>query len=302
MITAFIAVAAAGCAFFLLRWAQLSAAARNLTQIERAQVVLEEARARETRLSWRERLARELTRNGYRGDLFPFFLALCFLYLAVVVGLRLFGVADWLGVLVGLPASGLAVWAAAQSMATRRRRLFNRQLLQLLELVAGQIEGGVGAQKALAAVVPNMQEPLKAEMNAVLDAQVASKDLISSIRELADRYPSRAFDMFISALEIDRAEGHAIGPALHQAASILNREFELSAEARAEVSQTKSEFFSVLAILGVVCAKMVFGGDPATQAAFFSPLGLIILIAAAGNVALGVVRALRLLNRARGDV
>lgn len=302
MIALFIAVAAGGCAFFLLRWAQLRKTYTSLTQIEQMQVKLEEARQRETQLTWRQKLTAELVRNGYKGDLFPFVAAMGFLYLAVVLVLRVLGLSDILGIAVGVPVSAGAVWLGAQWLATRRRRKFNRQLLQMLELVAGQIEGGVGAQKALTAVVPNMQEPLRSEMTAVLDAQAASKDLISGVRALAARYPSRAFDMFISALEIDQAEGHAIGPALHQAAEILARDFELSAEASAEISQTKMEFFSVLGVLGLICARLILGGDDTAKEAYFSPVGTLFLLGGAAIVAWGVVRALRLLNKARGDV
>lgn len=294
-------LAAAGSVFFLVRGFQLQAGYRNLSQIEVKRAELEEARAREEKTTPIERLRAYLRKQGWEGDLFPFVAAMGFLYLLLLVVLRVVNVPYEIGALLALPGSAGVAWTVAAAAARQRRRRFNYQLTELLELVASQIESGNGAQKALQTVVPNMQEPLRTEMNKVLDAQVASKDLIGSMRELADRYPSRAMSMFIAALEIDRAEGQAIGPALHQSAELLKRDFALAAEAGAEISQTRGEFFAVIGIMGGISVYMIFSGDETSRAAYTSFAGLAIVAVGFANVLVGVWRFLRLLNNARGD-
>lgn len=299
--TLLLGLSATGAVFFLLRGIQMRAGLRGLSQLEIKRAELEEARAKAEKVPAKERLRVELRRHGYEGDLFPFTAAMGFLYLLLMVLLHLTGLSYSIGALIALPASAATVWAASAWAAQARRRRFNHQLVDLLELVAGQIEGGNGAQKALSNVVGNMPEPIRGEMIRVLDAQMLSKDLIAAMRELAERYPSRAMSMFISALEIDRAEGHAIGPALHQAAELLKRDFSLAAEANAEISQTRGEFFAVVGIIGGIAAQLLFGSDPTAREAYTSLIGLTVVGLATANLGFGVFRFVRLLNVIRGD-
>jgi tight adherence protein B len=293
-------LAVAGTLFFLVRGIQMRSSFKDQSKLEIKRAELDAARARDEKLSPRQRFRAALIRAGYDGDMFPFVALMAFLYLAVTASLHVIGMSTLTSSLAALPAAGAVVISYNTYVSSLRRRRFNEQLVELLELIAGQIEAGSGAQKALETVVPTMQEPLRGEMSRVLDAQVASKDLIGAIRELSVRYPSRAFELFIAALEIDRADGHAIGPALHQSADLLKGEFRLAAEANAELSQSRMEFLLILAILGGIGAKMLFSGDPQRHAAYVSPIGLILVIVAGANVAFGVFRFLRMINNIRG--
>jgi Flp pilus assembly protein TadB len=291
----------AGAIFFLVRGFQLRAGLKNLSQLETKRAELDEARAKENKQPVRVRLRRKLVAAGYDGDVFPFAAAVAFLYLAAVVGLHILGLGTLLAAVVALPASAALLWWIAMWTNTSRRRRFNTQLIDMLDAVAGQITAGTGAQKALSTVVPNMQEPLRGEMSKVLDAQLATKDLIGSIRVLRDKYPSRAFNLFIAALEIDQADGQAIAPALQQAAELLKADQRLMAEASAELSQQRGEFFLILGILAGIAAFLVLGHDPQRQAAYTSPMGIAVLSLAVGNVAFGIYRLMRILRKIRGE-
>lgn len=290
----------AGTVFFLSRAVQMRTSYRSMSRVEARRVELEAAAERERRPSVQQRARRWVLSMGYDGDIFPFAAAMAFLYLAVTVGLTALSVPHTLAYLAGLPASFAAVAFTAKLITAQRRKRFNTQLVDLLELVAGQIEGGTGAQRALAVVVPTMSDPIRSEMLAVLDAQLSTKDLVVSMTELAERYPSRAFSMFISALEIDKADGHAIGPAIRQAANLLNTDFQLRAEALAEASQQRSEFFFILAGLGALTGYLLLSADEAHMEAYLSPVGLIGLTVGAVNVLWGVVRVTKLFRRIQG--
>lgn len=296
-----ILLAVAGTAFFLARAVQMHSGRKALSQLEIKRIELEAERERSEKPSLRDRIRSQVFALGYDGDVFPFAAALAFLYLAMSVSLTLANFPNTLAYLAALPASVLVIWSAAKWSASRKRKKFNVQLVELLDLVAGQIEGGAGAQRALTVVIPTMQEPLRGEMNRVLNRQMATKDLVGSMRELAERYPSRAFELFISALEIDQADGHAIGPAIRQAAGLLNSDFQLRSEAVAEVSQQRGEFFIILTVLGVLGGYMLFGGDTARNEAYTSPMGLIALSASILNVIWGCWRMLTMLRNLQGD-
>lgn len=294
-------IAVGGTAFFLVRAVQSQYSYKSMSNLEVKRVELEAARERDEKPKLKQRAREQLYALGYDGDVFPFAAALAFLYLAICVALTLTNVPTAVAYVAGLPVSVLAIWAFAKSTTARKRKKFNSQFVDMLELVAGQIEGSNGAQRALNMVVPTMQEPLRGEMIRVLNRQAATKDLIGALRELAQRYPSRAFELFISAMEIDQADGHAIAPAIRQAASLLNSDFQLRSEALAEIAQQRGEFFIILGVLGALGGYMIFGGDESRLEAYLSPVGLIALSASLANVLWGCWRMLTMLRNLQGD-
>lgn len=294
-------VGIAGTVFFLLRAAQMRTQYRSMSQLEAKRVELEAERARAAQPTLRERVWAWVYSLGYDGEVFPFAAALAFLYLTVATGLQVLSVAPTVAYVAALPASALVIYGAAKAIASRKRKRFNAQLVELLEMVAGQIEGGTGAQRALTMVVPTLADPLRSEMLRVLDQQVATKDLVGAMRDLYERYPSRAFALFISALEIDQEAGHAIAPAIRQAAGLLNADFQLRAEAVAEVAQQRGEFFIILAVMGAMAGYLLITADETRMAAYTSPVGLIAIAASLGNVVWGVWRILTMLRKLAGD-
>lgn len=281
-------------AYALVGWYYAHSALRSMTAIERANAQIADARRKETRPKPKERLQQELARRGYRGDLTPVLAAMTFVYLISILILRALGVGDLVGVAIALPLSlGVAV-AGLSQMVTRRRRKFNVQLLQALTLLAAQVEAGNGAQRAIEQIIPSLQDPIRAELAATMDATVASKDLVGAMRDLERRYPSKAFRMFIAALEIDQAKGGRLEPALRQAAATLQRDFDLSKEAQAEISQTKAEFVAIVGIIGLITVSMVVGGGQTARDAYFNPVGLIFVVIALANFGLGIARALKI--------
>lgn len=295
------AVCLAAFTYFIVRFVQLRSTYRGMTPIEQRYAEIHETRAQSDKVSVRERIRLEMRRLGLAEDLFPLYAALAFLYIAVAVPLRLTGLGEMVTMLAAIPVAGVAAWGLIVWRAQRRRGAFNKQLIDLLDLVNGQILGGVGAERALNMVTPRMPDPIRTEMLATLSAGQAGKDLLGAMRELAGRYPSRAFDMFIAALEIDRAQGAAVGPALTQASALLKRDFALAAEAKAEIAQTKFEFLGVAGIVVGLCAYLVFGSGPENREAYSSAAGVIALAIGAGNVALGGFRFFRMMNKVKGD-
>lgn len=283
-------------------WIVSRRALRHMTAIEKANARIEEAKLKDEKLPRKERLRLWLLRRGYRGDLTPFFAAVTFGYIVIALVMRLIGASDIIAVAVALPVTFAAVLWGLTYLAARRKRIFNQQLMQALTLVAAQVQAGNGAHRALEQVIPSLQDPLRSELSAAMDATVASKDLVRAMKDLEEKYPSRAFSMFIAALEIDQAKGGRLEPALRQAASTLQRDFELSQEAVAEISQTRSEFFSVIAIIGFVCFSMFTSGGETTQAAYFSFVGIVAVGLGLANFALGVWRASRIFSNVKGDV
>jgi Flp pilus assembly protein TadB len=107
--------------------------------------------------------------------------------------------------------------------------------------------------------------------------------------------------MLIAAFEIDQQVGSKLGPVLRSAAATLDREFELNEETRAEVAQTRSEFYIVTGIILFICIYMFTIGGKIVDGAFSTPLGISVLTIFALNFAWGVFRITRILSKAKGS-
>lgn len=295
-----VCLAVAGVAFFLMRAVQAARTRRAMSSLELTRLEIEEARELERRKPIGARVQDFLAGIGWDGNELTVISALVVLYMVLSAALTLTGLPLAVSALVALPTAGLVVASAARWVANGRRKRFDRQLVELLDRLARQMAAGAGVQASLHTVVPAMPEPLRSEMLTVLNNPEAMKDLPAALEPLQVKYPSRGIRMFHSALEIDRDEGLSIRESLAQAAESLNSEFRLRAEAVAEISQQRGEFFMILTILIGMSAYQLFRTDESTQAAYASPMGLTVLVVAAANVAVGVWRLLRTLSNIEG--
>ena len=293
-------VAAAGAAYFTVRFIQLWRGYSALSQVERRRAEVLATRESTGTVTRLQAIRLEFARLGLGRDLFPLLAAFATSFLVVAAPLSI-ALPVWMALLAAIPGAGAVAWFAVGFNARRRRSAFNRQLIDLLDLTVSQIKGGVGAERALHIVVPQLPNPVREEMAAALAAGQAGKDLVSAMRELGERYPSKAFEMFLAALEIDRAEGHAIAPALDQAAELLKQEFTLAAEANSALAQVKYEFYAVAAIVVGIASYLILGGEKEFREAYSSPMGLIVLALAAGNMGLGFFRFNRKIKSVTGD-
>lgn len=302
MLIALVTLAVGAATYFGVSWLVMARQYRSMTRIEQREAIIKEQAKEQDKKPLPDRVRLWLNKNGWNSqDLTPPIALIAFLYLGVTGAAVGIGLNTFFAPLLALPASVGIVATYLGRNAARRRLAFNRQLFHALQLVAGQIEAGSGAQRALEQITPNLQDPLRSELTATLNKTVASKDLIAAMRELEERYPSRALTIFINALEIDRDKGGSIAPALREAADVLQADFELSAEAKSELATTKAEFYGVIGVIGTIIAFVYAQLDPSTYELYLSPLGIALQIAAGGWFALGVTIFLRTINRAGGD-
>jgi Flp pilus assembly protein TadB len=296
-----IAFAVAAFAWSVLGWMFTRRDLKSMTQIEKANAEIDAATRREKRRTPKKMLQDALAQHGYKGDLTPIMVGITFVYLILTVVMISIGFNSLIGAVLAVPFSaGLAV-LVSKHMVSRRKRKFQEQLLQALTLLAAQVEAGNGPQLALDRIIPSLQDPIRSELTATMDATVASKNLVQAMKDLEARYPSRPFQMFISALEIDEAKGGRLEPALRQAAAALQRDFDLGKEATAEIAQQKLEFIAITGIIGGIVVMVVVGNKEAAAESFLSPMGLVISAVTLANVALGIYRALNIFRKAQGE-
>jgi len=295
-----IGLVAGGLFYFVAVWLISRSEYNKMTLSEiRAAQIAEEVRNYEKE-NIVESFDRKLNSLGYQGNLLPVVLAFTFLYLIQAILFSLIKLNPIVSVLIALPTSALTTLMTFNYLESRKAIIFQKQLLQLVSLVVTSLENGETPVTAFTRASSRVSDPLKKEFSAALNSMITSEDTISSaLKPILKKYPSRAFELVMAALEVDEKVGAKLGGPLRQAQKSLEKQFELQSEATAEVSQAKAEFFGITTIIGVIAVLMVTAGGASSRAAYGSTLGILIISILLTSFGLGIYRTLRIFNRAK---
>jgi Flp pilus assembly protein TadB len=298
LLNVFLGIAAAGAAYYLAAWWSASRELRRLSYIEIRNAQIEEDLRMERRSSRRQRIEHRLANLGYEGDWTPLLVGVALIYLVIAVVLSFFGFGDAIGAVLALPIAIVGAVAALANTRRKRYAKFEQQLLKVLSSVAGHLEAGDTPPMAFQKAARLAENPMRTELQTALATQLGTETLSQTIGQLSTRYPSRAMTLLVAALSIDDRVGAQLSPALRQAQSTLERQFELSAEATAEISQARGEFFAISGVMATIGFALIAGSGGTAREAYASFMGIAVLALALANYGVGVWRALRIFRRA----
>lgn len=290
---------ASGAMFFLLVWLRELRSFRSMNRLEQLSAQIEYERRQLDKQSVSTRVDSLTIAWGLQGLWGPALGIVTVLYLSFAAGLALLGVGDLVGAFVALPVSIMSGFLAMRSSRNREEIRFRRQLLQAFGIIASQIEAGDSINRALDKTVLMIEDPLRRELASALAGMVGTTSLTGALAPLGQKYPSRAMDLFLAALEIDETMGAKLAPTLRQAQASLERQFDLAAEATAEISQARSEFIGITVVMAMVALGMFFAAEGVARDAYLSPLGISLLGATILNYIFGVLRTLRIFSKAK---
>ena len=297
-----VALVGAGAIFFLVYWIGLKLSWRRLTPVDQAEIVYNLSLRKERR-TLSERIYGYMRRytgvEGAGNVLAAAWLLAFTTALAVSLAFRFAPIAALFTAVTG----SLVVMAVAARMITGRRVVaFERQLMNAMKLLANQLESGAGLRKAIEKVVTVVEDPLQREWVSLLQQLSAGTTLVEGMQDLYERYPSPGMRLFVAALEADAASpGGRLAPVLRSISEGLEKEFELRAEANAELAQSRYEFYGIIAGLTGVGFIIYRMGGETTRDAFNSPLAWVVLGVLGFWALVGVWRMNRLFAEAGGQ-
>lgn len=298
----FASVCVGAAIYYLVKASQYWRVESRKSMIEKTRERIDYESRKLDRTSLVQTIKRRASDSGWDGDSAPLVLFAAVLYLLVYVVLGVVGLKPVVGALAAFPGSIVVVWFFRASAIGKRRRAFNRQLMQALDLFAAQLKGGLSPVRAIEQVLPSLPQPLRGEFGLALEQHRAAKSLGDALSEIQVRYPSRAMQMLVVTVRIDEERGGKMADALEQAAENVRRDFELGAEAQAELSQEKSQFYGIIIILALFTFLTLGRADPTAKAAYLSPSGLAVIVVAVSNAAFGIFRVLRVFAKAKGTL
>jgi Flp pilus assembly protein TadB len=288
-----------GAIFFLLSWVLEKQRIRSMSYIERRNLQIAEEMTRERDTGERNALLRVLRSMGYDGDLAPFLVGVAFLYLIVSALTLTLGMSSRTSLLIGLPgAIGMTV-SALSYVERRRQAAATTQMMQVVRNVVTFLEATNTPQQAFYKAANLVGNPLRQDLLNALNSQVGAVGMGAALAPLRDRYDSPATRLLVSALEVNDIVGARLGPTLRQAEEILRQQLELSAEANAEISQARAEFFGISAVIGLIACVLLLGAGEAASDAYSSPLGVTLLSLGVANYMFGIWRTLRVFRKAK---
>jgi tight adherence protein B len=290
---------AAGATFFFLAWLSELRNYRSMNRLEQLSAQIEFERRQLEKRTLANRVDELAVLWGLQGLWGPALGVVTVLYLSLAAVLGLLGIGDLIGAFVALPIAVSAGLLIMKSTKQREELRFRKQLLQAFGIIASQIEAGDSINRALDKTVLMVDDPLRRELAAALAGLVGTTNLTSVLYPVARKYPSRAMDLFLAALEIDETMGAKLGPTLRQAQASLERQFDLAAEATAEISQARAEFMGITVVMALVALGMFFAAEGVARNAYTSPLGIALLSATVLNYFFGVFRTLRIFAKAK---
>lgn len=292
--------AAGGLFYFTLSYLFSRYEYRKMNYIEIRNAQINEEMKKYKKINLSDKLTRKLDELGYQGNLFPVILAITMLYLILAIVLSIFGLSQSISILLALPTSILLSFFIANYIVAKKEALFQRQLLQVISLVVSSLDNGDNPTNAFEKAAITVGDPLKKEFLEAFQTMITAEDTISIVLEpVANKYRSRAFELVMAALSVDDKIGAKLGAPLRQAQITLEKEFELIAESNAEISQAKSEFYGLTIIISIIAFIMVTGSSGDAKAAYTSPLGIIVISILLSNYFFGILRTLKIFQKAK---
>ncbi|WP_247826901.1 type II secretion system F family protein [Arthrobacter antioxidans] len=169
----------------------------------------------------------------------------------------------------------------------RRRRRFDTQLGDTLQLLTGGLRAGHSILRAIDAAATEADSPTSEEMRRIVAETSLGKDLLAALMDTSHRMENEDFAWIAQAIQINREVGGDLADVLDQVGHTIRERTEIKGHIRALAAEGKFSAyilgalpFGIALILTVVSPGYV---DPL----FTKPLGWVMLGAAAVMMAIG---------------
>jgi Flp pilus assembly protein TadB len=223
-------------------------------------------------------------------------------YLVIVTAVAvIFGAA--IGILTGIPLLGLVgvaavagvAWHLPTSRAAKRAKLLQAQLPDALSLMAASVEGGQTFQRAIDMYRRDARPPLSEELNRVMSEVALGSDLVVALENMANRAGVEDLKWAVEAVRIQQSTGGRLGPILHTLADFMRTRQEVRREVQTLTAEGRISGW-VLFGLPIFVALALEVEDPSYLEPMYHGIGLVVLIATAGLMGVGMWFIRRMVN------
>ena len=165
-------------------------------------------------------------------------------------------------------------------MFERRVKLFNRQMVDGLGLMANGMKSGLSIIQAMGLVKQEMPNPLSQEFDYVLRQNQLGVAVEEAFQNLAKRVPSEDVNMFVTAVVILKETGGNLAETFETIVYTIRERIKVEQKISAMMSQNLAQGTIVFCMPFAMIAMFYFSDPTFLEPMFSSPIGWAILAAA----------------------
>lgn len=176
----------------------------------------------------------------------------------------------------------------------RRRAKIDQQLATAITMMANSIRAGLTLVQALQRLAEQTPEPIRTEFRIMAGHYALGADVETTVREAKRRLNLPNFNLFASALLLNREMGGDVAETLDRVSRSLERLHQMRQTVEAHTAEGRTNI-KVLLVAPLVMLAMIAAVDaPGVQMMFTTPQGYGVLLAAAVLAGAGVYFASRI--------
>jgi tight adherence protein B len=192
------------------------------------------------------------------------------------------------GVAVMLVGAALPFLYLLQRRGARRRR-FEEQFPEALDLLSRALRAGHAFQTALGMVAEELPDPVGTEFKKTFEQQNYGLPLNEALHDLAARTELLDVRFFVTAVTIQRETGGNLSEILDNLAEVVRERFKLLRQVRVHTAHGRFTGYVLLALPAALGVALSFISPDHMNTLFTHPLGRTMLVGAAVMQTVGYV-------------
>jgi tight adherence protein B len=181
----------------------------------------------------------------------------------------------------------VALWAMLALLISRRRRKFDEQVPDTLQLFTGGLRAGHSLLRAIDAAAQESEAPMAEELNRVVNETRIGRDLGESLDEVARRADNEDFGWIARSVEIHREVGGDLAEVLDHVGETIRDRNQIRGQVRALSAEGRMSAVVLMALPIVMFVGLTFL-NPFYSRVFTSTVpGYLMIAAAAVLLAVG---------------
>jgi tight adherence protein B len=161
----------------------------------------------------------------------------------------------------------------------KRRSMFDHQLGDTLQLLAGGLRAGHSILRAIDAAAAESPSPTAEEMRRVVTETSLGRDLLSSLNDAAERMRSEDFVWIAQAIQINREVGGNLAEVLDQVNETIRERSEIKGHIKSLAAEGKFSAYILMAMPFGVVGMLTLANPGYMNVMFTHPLGWVMIVA-----------------------
>jgi tight adherence protein B len=169
----------------------------------------------------------------------------------------------------------------------RRFQQFAKSFPEAIDLLVRAVRAGHAFTSGLEMISAELPNPVASEFRMAFDEHNYGLPLRDALWNLAERVPLMDVRFFVSALLIQKETGGNLAEILENLATVIQERFKIMGELRVRTAQGRLTAVILIALPPSLLAFMAFSNREYVNVLFTDPLGIYLLLAAAGLPLIG---------------